>query len=68
MIQRQMKIEGELAGCPGCGRQPKHYHVLGKNMHFLECAPCGLRTARMSSLQEAIALWEAQDTQRMARA
>jgi hypothetical protein len=66
MIQRQIKIEGTLAGCPGCGKQPKHYHVLGRDQHLLECYPCGLRTAKMPTLQQAIELWEAQDTARFA--
>ena len=66
MIQKQVIIEGTLATCPGCGRQPRHYHVLGVDTHFLECSPCGLRTAKMPTLQQAIELWEAQDTTRLA--
>lgn len=66
MIQRQVPIEGTLAACPGCGRQPRHYHVLGKDLHLLECSPCSLRTAKMPTLQQAIELWESQDTTRMA--
>lgn len=66
MIQRQIHIDGTLAACPGCGKQPKHYHVLGKDLHLLECPPCGLRTAKMATFQQAVELWEANDTTRMA--
>lgn len=58
MVQQQMKLEGQLAGCPSCQRQPKHYYVYGKGLHLLECAPCGLRTAKMPTLQQAVEAWE----------
>lgn len=61
-MQREVKIEGELSGCPGCGRQPKHIVSLGKGLHHLECPPCCVRTAKCTTLQEAVELWEANDT------
>lgn len=66
MIQKQILIEGTLAACPACGCQPKHYHTLGADKHHLECPPCGLRTAKMPTFQQAVELWEASDTTRMA--
>lgn len=66
MVQYSVKIEGQLAGCPGCSRQPRAYHVRGKDLYLLECSPCGLRTAKMPTLQEAVAQWEANETTRMA--
>ena len=65
MIQQQIQIEGQLAACPGCGRQPKAYYVRGKGLHILECAPCGLHTAKMPTMQESVALWEAMETKRL---
>lgn len=58
MIQKQMKIEGQLAPCQGCKGQPKVYHVHGKGRWLLECAPCGVRTAKHGTLQEAVEAWE----------
>jgi hypothetical protein len=66
MVQYMIKIEGELAKCPGCGRQPRAYHTRGRDQYHLECAPCGLRTAKMGTMQEAVAQWEASETTRMA--
>lgn len=62
MIQVQEKIEGQLTACPGkdCGRQPKHWVVRGKNLHMLECTPCGNRTPKFSTFNEAVAAWESQ--------
>lgn len=59
-MQQQIKIEGVLAAC-NCGRQPKHYLWHGKNQHFLECSPCGTRTALFPTFQEAVESWERHD-------
>lgn len=58
MIQTLRPIPGPLTGCPQCGRQPKHCHVLGRDLHSLECPPCELRTARLPNIAAAIAAWE----------
>ena len=57
MTQRQIRINGELNQC-SCGKQPKHYQQLGKDTHFLECPPCGVRTAKYPTFQEAVSDWE----------
>ena len=57
--QHQIRIEGELAACR-CSKQPKHYHEPGRDLHFLECSPCGVRTGKFATFQEAVAQWEAQ--------
>lgn len=62
MIQVQYKIEGTLAACVTCGKQPHHYEIRGKSLHFLECSPCRLRTPACGSLQEAVEAWEKQNT------
>lgn len=56
------RISGTLTGCPSCGAQPKHVEQKGKEAHWLECCPCGTRTARCTSLTEAVEAWERQDT------
>lgn len=58
MIQTSRRLPGTLTGCPDCGRQPFHVHVRGPGKHFMECPPCELRTARFSTLQQAVAAWE----------
>ena len=63
MIQYEIKIDGKLANCPSCGRQPRVYGVRGKEQRLLECAPCGIRTAKLPTMQEAVAMWERQETQ-----
>lgn len=62
MIEVQRQIDGHLAPCGTCGRQPHHYEVRGTNQHFLECSPCRTRTAKFRTLQEAVEAWEAQNT------
>lgn len=62
MIQVQRKIEGQLAPCVVCGKQPHHYEIRGKQMHFIECSPCRMRTAAFPSFQEAVEAWEKQNT------
>jgi len=61
-MQREERMTGSLAACR-CGKQPKHYVTLGKDLHHLECPPCGLRTAKLPTLQEAVECWEAQGTE-----
>lgn len=58
MIQTARKLEGELSPCPDCMRQPFHIHVRGRNLHFLECPPCELRTTKHPTLQQAVDAWE----------
>lgn len=57
MIQRESKLTGELAVC-ACGRQPRHYEVLGKMLHVLECPPCGRSTGKHAALQQTVEVWE----------
>jgi len=56
-MQRQIPITGELTPCK-CGRQPKHYESLGRQVHHLECSPCGTRTPKMPTFQQAVEHWE----------
>lgn len=51
------RVEGELAGCPGCGGQP--LIVEGVSGARCECAPCLVRLWSRPTRQEAIADWEA---------
>jgi len=67
-IQRQLKIEGQLAGCPTCGKQPKHYESIGKGLHHLECPPCGTRTPKFATFGEAVQKWEIAETVHYERA
>lgn len=57
MIQRQQAI-GIVAPCPHCAKQPRYYRV-GFHLHMLECAPCGVHTAKHDSAQQAFDQWEA---------
>lgn len=57
-MQKQVKIEGTVAACRGCGRQPKVYNCLGPGTYFLECSVCGVRTAKHPALQLALEDWE----------
>lgn len=66
MIQRQHKIEGEVAPCK-CGRQPRAYAV-GHRLWMLECSPCGVRTAKRETLQEALEDWSAAELLNTVRA
>lgn len=58
MIQEQIKVEGQFAPCI-CGRQPRIYRVRGRELFLLECAPCGTRTPKLPTLQQAVEAWEA---------
>jgi len=61
-MQRQVKIEGTLAECPACKRQPKHWLDMRQGgTHALECSPCGTRTPLFSTFQEAVEYWERHD-------
>lgn len=50
------RVEGELAGCPGCGGQP--LIVEGPAGHRSECPPCLVRLWHRPSRTEAISDWE----------
>jgi Zn ribbon nucleic-acid-binding protein len=67
-IQRQIPIEGTLAACPTCRKQPKHYVTLGKELHHLECPPCGTRTPKFSTFGAAVEKWESAETVHYERA
>ena len=62
MIQQQQRIDGQLSACR-CERQPKHYFLRGPSTHFLECSPCGVRTAKYATFQEAVEAWEGRHTE-----
>ena len=57
-MQRMISIEGDLLACHVCGKQPRHWHELGGNLHFLECSPCGSRTPKLPTFTQAIQAWE----------
>lgn len=57
-MQTQMKIEGQVASCCKCGRQPKHYSERHFTVHFLECAPCETRMPKFGTFTEALQHWE----------
>lgn len=41
-----------------CGKQPKHWQERnGQKLHFLECSPCGTRTAKVPEFSDALTLW-----------
>jgi hypothetical protein len=61
MIQVAVPLVEALSPC-SCGRQPRHYNVRGKDLHFLECSPCGTRTAKHATYQEAMGSWESNST------
>lgn len=63
-LQEQTRISGTLTACD-CGRQPKAWHARGKGLFFLECSPCGERTAKYPTLNQAIDAWEVR-TERLA--
>jgi hypothetical protein len=61
-MQRMLKIEGQIAPCQGCGRQPRHwYEATQGGQHFLECSPCNTRTPKFSTFQGAVESWERND-------
>ena len=63
-MERQVKIQGTIAACPKCGRQPKHYAVSRNGgLHFVECSPCLTRTPSFPTFQQAVEFWERHETQ-----
>jgi hypothetical protein len=61
-MQRMLKIEGLIAPCQGCGKQPRHWHeAIQGGQHFLECSPCNTRTPKFSTFQAAVESWERND-------
>lgn len=56
-MERQIKIEGQLNPSPA-GMQPRAYFTQGRALYHLECSACGLRTAKLPTMQEAVAAWE----------
>lgn len=56
-MERQVKIEGQLTPSPA-GMQPRAYLTQGRGLYHLECSASGLRTAKVPSMQEAVAQWE----------
>lgn len=57
-MERAHRLEGELCGCPGCGRQPLLVESLAGGWRC-ECAPCGVRLWMRATRQEAVGDWEA---------
>ena len=66
MIQRMHPMTGEVCPCK-CGKQPHAYSV-GHHLWMLECSPCGVRTAKRASLQEALEDWSASELLNTVRA
>lgn len=62
MIQKQVTHDPELPHCTGCRRPGKHWVVLGKNMHMIECSRCGISTAKHAEFGAALAQWGAQNS------
>jgi hypothetical protein len=62
MVQIATRFTGVIAPCQGCGGQPLHIHVRGRETDFLECPRCGTRTPPFKSVQEAVSAWDAQET------
>ncbi len=58
MMQIAKRLNGTVRACDGCQGQPVHVLVKGPGEHFLECPRCLVRTARMDSLNRALAAWE----------
>jgi hypothetical protein len=66
-MQRVIRHTGLFAAC-ACGRQPKHISERWDRAHWMECPPCGVRTAKFGTAQEAVAAWEAQESLQSMRA
>jgi hypothetical protein len=60
------RITGTLTPCASCKGQPKHIEQRGRERHWLECCPCGTRTAPSATLNEAVEAWEQQGALRTA--
>jgi hypothetical protein len=65
-MQQQVKIDGLLAACRKCSRQPKHWldHRHG-GTHALECSPCENKTPFFPAFQQAVEFWEKSNEQEM---
>lgn len=62
-MERISRMTGTLAACPGCGGQPMHVERFGYGgTHWLECPPCGTRTPKFQTLNEAVEAWERSET------
>ena len=57
-MQKMIRIEGKLSGCPNCDRQPFLHKNLANGEHFFECYPCRFRMYPMPTAQQAIEIWE----------
>ena len=58
MMQYMIPLDGPLTLCHSCGKQPRHWHEPGPDLHFLECSPCGSRTPKLPTFTQAIQAWE----------
>lgn len=56
-MERLTPFSGTLTPC-GCSKQPRHLHRIGKDVHALDCPPCGARTSFYPSVQQAVEEWE----------
>lgn len=62
-MERISRLRGQIAACPGCGRQPMYVqNKIRGGQHWLECPPCGTRTSRFGTLNEAVESWERAET------
>lgn len=57
VMERLVPFEGQITPC-SCGKQPRHLHRLGKDIHAIDCPPCGVRTGFYPSVQQALEEWE----------
>ena len=56
-MQIAKRLRGTVRPC-ACGKQPVHVSARGRREHWLECAPCLVRTPRADMLSIALASWE----------
>jgi hypothetical protein len=56
-MERLIPFGGTVTSCL-CGKQPRHLHRIGKDVHAVDCPPCGTRTAFHATVQEALQEWE----------
>lgn len=64
MIQVQISHPHPLPACRQCGKPPRHYIVRGKDLHLIECAPCGITSGKHPSLAQALAVWTVTESSR----
>jgi len=61
-VEKISRLQGQIAACPGCGHQPMYVqNKIRGGQHWLECPPCGTRTSRFGTLNEAVESWERAD-------